>query len=74
MKTKNISAFNKSYIENRSQARKLLKLLMLLNSSLFLEELEACKLIIKNVRNNNGDFKKKRYCAGSREEIETEFP
>ena len=59
MKTKNISAFNKSYIENRSQARKLLKLLMLLNSSLFLEELEACKLIIKNVRNNNGDKKKK---------------
>lgn len=59
MKTKNISAFNKSYIENRSESRKLLKLLMLLNSSLFLEELEACKLIIKNVRNNNGDLKKK---------------
>ena len=59
MKTKNISAFNKSYIENRSETRKLLKLLMLLNSSLFLEELEACKLIIKNVRNNNGDLKKK---------------
>ena len=62
MKTKNISAFNKSYIENRSESRKLLKLLMLLNSSLFLEELEACKLIIKNVRNNNGDLKKKILC------------
>ena len=33
---------------------------MLLNSSLFLEELEACKLIMKNVKNNNGDLKKKK--------------
>ena len=29
---------------------------------------------MKNVKNNNGDLKKKeRDCAGSREEMETEF-